>query len=456
VSNLQLKKVLTLRTIVATSAGLTLSSSTFVAAVQVASYLAGDAAWLAILTGGLLCTTAALCFGELNGMTPSAAGIRLYFSKAFNDQLSLIVSMLYMLVIMGVIGAESYVLAQVLNEVWPTVPALVWILTMFSIVTVLNVLGVKIAGGFQNVLTYSLLLSMLAFAFIALAKVDFQITAPLATGGATGLVNAVALGVFLFVGFEWVTPLAEEVTHHRMVSRGMLLAIGILSITYAIFTLAMTASTPREALAGSPIPHMLFARSILGEAGVAWMVAITLAASITTFNAGLISVSRFVYSSAREHVLPPVLSKISMRFFTPWAAVVAIFIIAVAISIAVLVTHRYLMLVNMAAAMESIIYALAGLAVIRLRKMAPDIDRPYRIPGGLIIPGICAVVFTVLALAVFASFPLVLLYITLGLLICTWYVRVVVPQLKRRYQTQQETARPRRRPVAQEASESKE
>jgi len=355
---LQLKKVLTLRTIVATSAGLTLSSSTFVAAVQVASYLAGDAAWLAILTGGLLCTTAALCFGELNGMTPSAAGIRLYFSKAFNDQLSLIVSMLYMLIVMGVIGAESYVLAQVLNEVWPTVPALVWILTMFSIVALLNVLGVKIAGGFQSVLTYSLLLSMLAFAFIALAKMDFQITAPLATGGAAGLVNAVALGVFLFVGFEWVTPLAEEVTHHRMVSRGMLLAIGILSITYAIFTLAMTASTPREALAGSPIPHMLFARNILGEAGVAWMVAITLAASITTFNAGLISVSRFVYSSAREQVLPPVLSKISTRFFTPWTAVVAIFIIALAISIAVLVTQRYLMLVNMAAAMESIIYAL--------------------------------------------------------------------------------------------------
>ncbi len=453
-NDLQLKKVLTLRTIVATSAGLTLSSSTFVAAVQVAGFLAGDAAWLAILTGGLLCTTAALCFGELNGMTPSAAGIRLYFSRAFNDQLALIVSMLYMVVIMGVIGAESYVLAQVLNEVWPVVPALVWILTMFSIVTALNVLGVKIAGGFQNVLTYGLLLSMLAFAFIALVKVNFQLTTPLGTGNAVGLVNAVALGVFLFVGFEWVTPLAEEVTHHRIVSRGMLLAIGILSVTYALFTVAMTATTPREALAGSPIPHLLFARSILGDAGVAWMVVITLAASITTFNAGLISVSRFVYSSAREHVLPPVFSKISIRFFTPWTAVLAIFIIGLAISIAVLVTHRYLVLVNIAAAMESIIYALAGLAVIRLRKKMPEVDRPYRIPGNYIIPGICALMFTVLALAVFVSFPIVLLYIALGLLICTWYVNVVVPELKRRYQAQKAAAKPRRRLMARESSKS--
>ncbi|KAF1085406.1 putative amino acid permease YhdG [Sporotomaculum syntrophicum] len=447
---MQLKKVLTMRTIVATSAGLTLSSSTFVAAVQVAGFLAGDAAWLAILTGGLLCMTAALCFGELNGMTPSAAGIRLYFSRAYNDQLAIIVSMLYMMVVMGVIGAESYVLAQVLYEVWPAVPALAWILTMFSIVTVVNLLGVKIAGGFQSALTYGLILSLLAFAFIALFKADFQLTGFLSAVGAKGLVNAVALGVFLFVGFEWVTPLAEEVTHHRMVSRGMLLAIGILSVTYALFTVAMTATTPREVLAGSPIPHLLFARGILGEAGVTWMVAITLAASITTFNAGLISVSRFIYSSAREHVLPPVFSKISLRFFTPWTAVLTIFIIGLTISIAVLVTQRYLMLVNMAAAMESIIYAMAGLAVIRLRKKMPEADRPYRIPGGYIIPGICAIVFTGLAMAVFASFPIVLLYITLGLLLCTWYVKVVVPELKLCYQEKKTTIRPRRRPVSGE------
>ncbi len=453
-SDLQLKKVLTLRTIVATSAGLTLSSSTLVAAVQIAGFLAGDTAWLAILTGGLLCTTAALCFGELNGMTPSAAGIRLYFSRAYNDKMSLIVSMLYMLVVMGVIGAESYVLAQVLKETWPAVPALVWILAMFSTVAVLNVLGIKIAGGFQNVLTYGLILSMLAFAFIALVKVNFQLTISFGTNKVIGLINAVALGVFLFVGFEWVTPLAEEVTHHRMVSKGMLLAIGILSITYALFTTAMTAALPLETLSGSPIPHLIFAHGILGNAGTAWMVTITLAASITTFNAGLISVSRFVYSSAREHVLPPVFSKISMRFFTPWTAVLAIFIIGLAISITTLVTHRYLVLVNIAAAMESIIYALAGLAVIRLRKKMPKANRPYRIPGGYIIPGICALIFTVLALAVFASFPIVLLDISLGLLICTWYVNAVVPRLKHRYQTQKAAAKPRRRLIVQESNES--
>jgi len=444
----KLKKILTLRTIIATSAGLTLSSSTFVAAVQVAGFLVGDAAWLAILTGGLLCMTAALCFSELNGMIPSAAGIRLYFNHAFNDRLALTVSLLYMAVIMGVIGAESYILAEILHEAFPLISPLAWILVMFTVVTGMNIVGIRIAGWFQDAITYGLMVTLISLAVIGLAKIDFQLSAPLATGGAVNLLNAVAVGVFLFVGFEWVTPLAEEVTHSRLISRGMLLAIGILSVVYAVFTVAMTATVPRESLVNSPIPQMLFAQTILGDTGTAIMVMLTLAASITTFNAGLIGISRFVYASAREHVLPSIFSKISLRFFTPWVAVLSIFVIGVLISLLTLFSHRYLVLVNMAAAMESVIYVLAGLAVIVLRKKMPDAQRPYRIRGGYIIPAASALIFSLLALAIFTTFPRVFLYLGLGMLLSYWYVTRVVPRLKQLQRQKRASGRRRRRPVA--------
>ncbi|WP_027364134.1 APC family permease [Desulfotruncus alcoholivorax] len=445
---MELKKVLTLRTVVATSAGLTLSSSTFVAAVQVAGFLAGESAWLAILTGGLLCITAAFCFNELNGMMPTAAGIRLYFSRAFNDRLALIVSLLYMAVIIGVIGAESYVLSEILHEAFPVLPSMFWIMAMFTLVTGMNLIGIKIAGGFQDAITYGLIVSLIVLALVALNQINFHINAPFNTGGGLNFLNAVAVGVFLFVGFEWVTPLAEEVTHSRLISRGMLLAIGILSVTYALFTVAMTATVPKDVLVNSPIPHLIFARTILGNSGVAIMVLITLAASITTFNAGLISVSRFVYASARENVLPAMFSKISMRFFTPWVAIISVFITGVIVSSIVLITKRYLTLVNMAAAMESIIYVLAGVSVITLRKKLPGMQRPYQIPGGYWIPGICAAVFSLLTLAIFFSFPSVFIYLCIGAFISVIYVNQVVPELKRRSRAKKSANR-RRRPVAQ-------
>ncbi|MCL6634441.1 MAG: amino acid permease, partial [Peptococcaceae bacterium] len=218
---MQLKRVLTLRTVVATSAGLTLASSSFVAAVQVANYVLGDTAWIAILVGGALCFLAAACFSELNGILPTAAGIRLYFSRAFNDQVSLTVSILYMLiVIIGVVGAESYVLSRVLNEAFPAVPPYAWIVLMLLLVTGMNIRGIKIAGFFQDLITYGLVASMVAIGSIALYKVHFQLNAPLAPGGTGEMVSAVAVGVFLFVGFEWVTPLAEEVTQVKQISRG--------------------------------------------------------------------------------------------------------------------------------------------------------------------------------------------------------------------------------------------
>ena len=114
-NNLHLKRVLTLRTVVATSAGLTLATSSFVAATQVAGYMAGDSAWLSILVSGALCLLAGACFSELNSVLPSAAGIRLYLGKAFGEKIALTFSILYMLVVMGVVGAESFVLSKTLN-----------------------------------------------------------------------------------------------------------------------------------------------------------------------------------------------------------------------------------------------------------------------------------------------------------------------------------------------------
>ena len=441
-----MKRVLTLRTIVATSAGLTLASSSFVAAVMVANYVLGDSAWIAILVGGALCFLAAACFSELNGLLPTAAGIRLYFSRAFNDQVSLTVSLLYMLVVViGVVGVESYIISKALNEAFPAVPPYAWIVLMLMLVTGMNLRGIKIAGAFQDIVTYGIIISIVLIGLFALYKVDFNLKGPLSPGGVTGIINAVAIGVFLFVGFEWVTPLVEEVTQVKQISRGMMIALGILSVVYAVFTAAMTAVVPKEVLVASPAPQLVFARTALGEAGAFWMTIIILATTLKTFNAGLISVSRFMYASAREHVLPAVFSKVSMRYFTPWVAIITLFFIGLIAAGLTLLTHRYQVLVSLAAGMESIVYTLAGLAVISLRRRMPEDNRPYKVGGGYLVPVLTALVFALLAAAVIVSDLWALVIMAAALLICLVYVNTAVPYLRKKHQSKKPAAR--RRPV---------
>ncbi|MDI6907685.1 MAG: APC family permease [Thermoanaerobacterales bacterium] len=447
-----LKRVLSLRTVVATSAGIALASSSFLAAVQVASYLAGDTAWLAILAGGALCFLAAACFSELNGFLPSAAGVRVYFERTFGERPAITISLLYMGVVTAVLGAESFVLSHVLSSAVPQVPPLAWLVAMFIIIGALNIRGVKFAGNFQDLVTYALIPSLILMALLALSKVHFQLEAPLAPGSLGGFVNAMALGVFLYIGFEWVTPLAEEVTGIRTISKGMFIALGILSVTYALLTVAMTATVFRSALTAAPAPQMVFAQEALGPAGAAWMVVLSLAASIKTFNAGLISVSRFVYATAREGLLPKWFARVSMRYFTPWAAIVAIVLVGVVFSAYVLWAGDGVakVIVGMAAGVECAVYALVGWAVLSLRKKMPDVERPFRVPGGVGIPLATTVVFGLLGAAVLTSDWRVAGALAASLLAVVAYVLFIVPPLKKRHLAERQARmadRPRRRPV---------
>ena len=452
---MQLKRVLSLHVVVATSAGLTLSVSTFVAAVQVAGFVLGDSAWLAILIGGALCLLSAACFSELNGLLPTANGIRLYFSRAFNDQTSMVVSLTYMtVVIVGVIGAESYIIAHVLSGMLPMVPPYFWVVLMILAVTGINIRGIKLAGVFQEIVTYGLLASLVVFSLLALSKVGFHLEKPFTPGSADGLLTAVAMGVFLYVGFEWVTPLAEEVLDAKYITKGMMIAIGLLSVTYALFTVAMTALVPKEALLQAAAPHMVFARTVAGAPGAVWMAVLSLAATVTTFNAGLISISRFMYASAREQVLPAVFSRLNLRFLTPWVAISAICGLGLVVSAITVFSGRYLVLLKVAAATESLVYVLAGLAVLRLRRLLPEAPRPYLIKGGALVPVLTAVVFALLAGAVLLEDPVALLILGAVLILVVVYVNTAVPYLKRKRAERKPPSRRRRPPKAEPGPEA--
>jgi amino acid transporter len=60
-------------------------------------------------------------------------------------------------------------------------------------------------------------------------------------------------------------------------------------------------------------------------------------------------------------------------------------------------------LVNLAAATESFIYSFAAASVVALRLKDRDRGRPYKMWGGLVLPGATAVLFGILAVGVFAQ-----------------------------------------------------
>src|SRR5690349_11298487 len=89
----------------AISTGLAFAAINFLGIAQLLDYVRGPVSWVAVVAGGVVILLVRAIFAELNGMYPTAAGIRLWMSRAMNDRLALILTLTYMTAIVLVIAA---------------------------------------------------------------------------------------------------------------------------------------------------------------------------------------------------------------------------------------------------------------------------------------------------------------------------------------------------------------
>ena len=445
-----LKKVLTLRTVVSTSAGMAMATSCYLAGLQVAIMVEGELAWISILVSGVFCLLSAMCFSELTSLYPSAAGIKLFMQNAFNEKTAVSIAMFYVVLGISMVGAESYLLSSVMLDTVgvvasPMLDRFLWQIVFILFVGYINFKGVKITGRLQDVLTYSMLSFLIGVSIYALAVKGIDISSALKSPTFTlkNVMNAAAVGVFMYVGFEWVTPLAEETEDYRMIGKGMMYAVGLLSVTYALFVVAMyTGLTKKQLMSGTSIPHILFARNMFGTWGAFAFIIMSILASVTSFNAGLLNTSRYVYAMARDDTLPRFFSRLHPDHATPWVAILSLVIFSVLVSLAILFTGKYMFIIMMAAALECFIYVVMALSVIRLRKKFPDSPRAFKVPLGNTIPVVTIVVFSVLMIGLISDTTRdytgnvlfhnywVGLVMAMFAGLCVMYTLVVVPRFK--------------------------
>jgi APA family basic amino acid/polyamine antiporter len=100
-------------------------------------------------------------------------------------------------------------------------------------------------------------------------------------------------------------------------------------------------------------------------------------------NAGLIGVSRLVYSMGIHRQLPDRLRRLHPRYRTPWIGIIVFGVIAILITIPGQATF----LGNLYAFGAMLSFTIAHLAVLRLRSTKPDFPRSYRGPGNVTVRG---------------------------------------------------------------------
>ncbi|WP_024794736.1 ethanolamine permease [Tomitella biformata] len=216
--------------------------------------------------------------------------------------------------------------------------------------------------------------------------------------GAMGIWAAIPFGIWFFLALEGVPLAAEEAKDPaRSVPRGILTALGIL-FTFAMLVLFLGPGGAGSNLlkdSSNPLVQALDQATGSGMMGTFVNYA-GLFGLIASFFSIVYAYSRQTFALSRAGYLPKTLSLTSGRK-VPALALIVPGVIGFGLSM----TEAGDRLLNAAVFGAVVSYALMMLSHIVLRRKAPDMERPYRTPGGAVTSGIA---LTLACVAIVATF----------------------------------------------------
>ena len=418
-----LKRSLKFTRLVAVTMGTPLAASVFLSIIIMETYTTNlPSMLLAVVISTVLAATAALSYGELASIYPSAAGNRVFLKKPMGDVIAITLSFMWTIIILGAAGVEAYVLGNVLHFLLPFLPSILWSIISLTVIVIINAVGVEVSGNFQMGVTLFIALSLVAISIVALATPHQAVNA----GGSINIVNsftAAAVGVYFFLGFGRVTTLGEEaIDFKRGIPRAMPIAIVLLGIIFLFVSSAIFTRVPIALVASSPVPQIVLGRYMLNRNFAIVVAFVSAVMSFGTFNAGILGTSRLIYALGREGTLPSFLGRINSRFFTPTASLILLYFIALVISVLVYASRSFQVPVLIAALFDSFMYAFVAYSAFWHHRRLKESEIPFRIRGGTIIFLLTAMIFVVLGVLLILTSPAIVTILTvLGILISGLY-----------------------------------
>lgn len=387
---------------ISTTAGLVVGQLTFVTmGFGIGSM--GPAFLVAMLVAIVIAFMQVASFSELSTMFPRAGSIFDYVAAGLGPVFGTMAAFAGYIMIAIFSGSAELTVAGVLVEGEVLgVEWWIWALLLAVVVAGVNIRGVRWYGVFDVTVTAILITMMFGVGIIGLLGLG---SGEPVTGWAVStwpsfgdFASFVALAFFLYIGFEYVCPLAEEMRDaKRNIPLAMTTGLLLVFAGHALFGLAASRWVPLDELAASPTPHVLFADTIFGGAGTAIIVIIGLAASITSMNSLYAAAPRILYGMAKDGLAPRFFGSVHPSFGTPAFAIV--FIAGLSVVPLVFGTSNETVLLLILGSVFAWIaaYALIHLSVISLRMREPQRARPFRSPLFPIpqVLGVAALVYMV-------------------------------------------------------------
>src|SRR4051812_15849513 len=412
-----LERVLGVNALFSTAYG-NVGSSIYYALGLVASYALGLTPVVFVITGFFfLCTAAS--YAEATTMYPEAGGSSSFARRAFNEFWSFFAAWAQMLTYVATIATSAFFVPHYLGGLfWEGLrhgPGdTVFACVMIAILGAINIVGVKESTGVNVLLAVVDFLTQVLLVLLGVILVfSPQILVDNIHWGTAptwkNFVLAIPIGMLAYTGIETVSNMSEEAKDyaHTIPDAIARVRLAVFAIYFTLPAVALSAlpvklvngeyqtllGLPDEdgGFAGDPVLGVV--RQLdLGPLQHPMEIYVGILAATILFlatNAGLIGISRLVYSMGIHRQMPDALRRLHPKYRTPWVGITVFAVAAILITLpgqAEFLSYLYAF-----GAMLS--FTIAHSAIIRLRIARPDLHRPYRAPGNVTIRGMDLPVF---------------------------------------------------------------
>ena len=354
-----------------------------------------------------------LCYAEVTPMLPVTGGEVAYAYKAYGTSEAFVIGWFLAFGYLSVSAFEAVSVGLVLSYLFPGIDAVplyeiagstvyathvLLALVFTGLVTIINYLGVAIASRVQVGLTALFLLCALVFVASGVASGDVANLAPhfgdgaLGAGGFGGWLAVFATVPFWYVGFDTIPQAAEERREGSPVRRlGLYVVLAIIGSTFFYIAIIFGAGVtgPWREIVDDPLPTAsAFASAFESPVMVRLVLVAGLIGLLTSWNGFFLAGSRVLFSLGRGRIIHESFGRAHPRYGTPATAV--LFSGMVTFVAALLGRGAILAFVDVGSFCIAVAFLGVALSLLRLRRDFPDLDRPYRMPGGAALPLVAA------------------------------------------------------------------
>lgn len=339
--------------------------------------------------GGLVSLIGALCYAELTTAFPNTGGDYHFIRKAYGKNPAFLFAWARMSIVQtGSIALLAFIFGDYMSQLYPlgSYSTILYAALMVIFLTAINIVGIGFGTGTQKVFTLAevggVILIVVAGIFFAPegAGVNAAPDAVLATENQLGL--AMVFVLLTFGGWNEAAYLSGEIKSGRgQMVKALVFSIVIITSIYLLINYAYLKVLGHAAMAQSDAVGADVMQFAWGDTGV-WIIGLLVAISaLTSANATIFTGARTNYALGRDFPIFSFLGHWNQKASGPVNA----FLVQGGISLGLIglglfTRSGFETIIEYTAPVFWFFFLLVGIAVFVLRKKAPEVKRPFKVP----------------------------------------------------------------------------